>query len=320
MEAWLNDVLDLLGQLFPKGTMLSFDFNLRAMLALIFISIMCGAVGSLVVGNRMAFFSDALAHAAFAGVALGILLAFLLRLPREELLTWITPVMAVFGILVGLGIFVIRERTSQSNDTVIGVFFAGSIGLGAILMKVGSRLIRFPTDEFLFGSLANVSTWDLLVLAALTLLTGVFLYFCYNDLVFASFNSSLARSRRIPVRLYTFLFIALLAVIVNVCITAVGALLINGLLIVPAAAASNLCRNMRQLFRWSIGLCLAAALLGQWINWETKIPLSDREYARFGEGGTIVVLSVVFFFVSMVIGPRLLGNRLLPGWRSESRP
>jgi zinc transport system permease protein len=309
MVAWLDELIDFFRQLFPPGTMLYYDFNFRAMLALVLISFMCGAIGSLVVGNRMAFFSDALAHSAFAGVALGILLAFLLRLPRDDLFSWITPVMAGFGIVVGLGIFVIRERTAQSNDTVIGVFFAGSIGLGAILMKVGSALIHFPTDEFLFGSLASVGGSDLLLLAALVVVTGVFLYFCYNDLVFASFNSSLAKSRRIPVRLYTFLFIALLAVIVNVCITAVGALLINGLLIVPAAAAGNLCRNMRQLFRWSIGLCLTAALMGQWLNWEIKIPLPGGEsgigYARLGEGGTIVVLSVVFFFVSMVVGPWL---------------
>jgi zinc transport system permease protein len=316
MEAWLDQAIDFLRQQFPYGTMLYYDFNVRAMLALVLISIMCGAVGSLVVANRMAFFSDALAHSAFAGVALGILLAFFLRLPRDELFRWITPVMATFGIIVGLGIFVIRERTAQSNDTVIGVFFAGAIGLGAILMKIGSTLIHFPTDEFLFGSLAAVGAADILVLAALVVVTAAFLYFCYNDLVFASFNTSLAKSRRIPVRLYTFLFIALLAVIVNVCITAVGALLINGLLIVPAAAAANLCRNMRQMFRWSIGICLAAALLGQWLSWEVKIPLPGGEsgigYARLGEGGTIVVLSVVFFFLSMLLGP-WLRNRPLPG-------
>jgi zinc transport system permease protein len=312
METWLNDTIIDFSNKFSNGHMLSFDFNVRALLALILISIVCGAVGSLVVGNRMAFFSDALAHAAFAGVALGILLAFFSRLPPDQLLSWITPVMAVFGIVVGVGIFVIKERTAQSNDTVIGVFFAGSIGLGAILMNVGSKLIYFPTDEFLFGSVSMVNSFDLLVMAAVVLLTAVFLYFCYNDLVFASFNTSLARSRRVPVRLYHFLFIALLAVIVNVCITAVGALLINGLLIVPAAAAANVSWNMRQLFRRSIAVCMVAAILGQWLNWEITIPLpgssSGLGQARLGEGGTIVVLSVVFFFVSMLVGPWLRGR------------
>jgi zinc transport system permease protein len=312
MDTLVDEAIGCFLQLFPDRTMLSFDFNVRALLALIMISLVCGAVGSLVVGNRMAFFSDALAHTAFAGVALGILLAFVFRLPREQLFHWITPVMAAFGIAVGAGIFIIRERTSQSNDTIIGVFFAGAIGLGAILMKVGSKVIYFPMEEFLFGSLAQVKSFDLLVLAGLVGLTAVFLCFCYNDVVFASFNSSLASSRRIRVRLYQFLFIALLAVIVNVCITAVGALLINGLLIVPAAAAANMCRNMRQLFRWSIGICLAAALLGQWLNWEVKIPLEESasglHFARLGEGGTIVVLSVVFFFLSMLVGPWLRGR------------
>jgi zinc transport system permease protein len=312
METFVDEAIGCIRQLFAERTMLSYDFNVRALLALIMISLVCGAVGSLVVVNRMAFFSDALAHGSFAGVALGILLAFFLRLPREQLFHWIVPVMAAFGIAFGAGIFVIRERTAQSNDTIIGVFFAGAIGLGAILMKVGSKVIYFPMDEFLFGSLGQVHSLDLIVLAGLVGLTALFLCFCYNDLVFASFNSSLASSRRIRVRLYQFLFIALLAVIVNVCITAVGALLINGLLIVPAAAAANMCRNMRQLFRWSIGICLTAALLGQWLNWEVKIPLEESasglHNARLGEGGTIVVLSVVFFFLSMLIGPWIRGR------------
>src|SRR5580765_8189077 len=116
MEAWFDNVTDFVCKLFPPGTMLSLDFNLRAMLALILISVICGAVGSLVVGNRLAFFSDALAHSAFAGVALGILLALFLRLPRADMFEWITPVMIVFGILTGLGIVYVRENTSQSSD------------------------------------------------------------------------------------------------------------------------------------------------------------------------------------------------------------
>jgi zinc transport system permease protein len=320
MEDWLDDIISHVADLFTPGTMLWYTFNLRAMLALIMVSVVSGAVGSLVVANRMAFFSDALAHTAFAGVALGILVALVLQLTDVEIRPWIMPIMVAFGIVVGAGIFLVVERTTQSNDTVIGVFFAGAIGIGAILIKVGSEKRYMPMEEFLFGSLANVHPRDLLVLAGLVLITGAFLCVCYNDLVFASFNSSLAKSRRIPVRVYQFLFIALLAVIVNVCIVAVGVLLINGLLIVPAAAAANICRNMRQLFRWSIGTCLVAALAGQWLSWEVKIPLeesaSGASTARMGEGGTIVVLSVVFFFVSMAIGPWLRGRPASTGQNS----
>jgi zinc transport system permease protein len=305
METWLDNAIQFLCQQFPDRTMLAYDFNLRATLALVFIGVICGAVGSLVVGNRLAFFSDALAHSAFAGVSIGILIALLLQLKHEDLYHWITLVMIIFGILTGLGIVFVREKTSQSSDTVIGVFFAGAVGLGAILLKIGSSVIRFPTDDFLFGSLASVKSSDLLALAALLVATGVLLTWTYNGLVFSNFNLSLARSRRIPLRLYNYLFIALLAVIVNLCLSAVGALLINALLVVPAATAVNLCSNMRQLFRWSILLCLLTSLLGQWLSWEVPIPISGHGTARLGEGGTIVVLNVALFFVSMVVGPWL---------------
>jgi zinc transport system permease protein len=307
METWVNDSIDVLRQLFPQGTMLSYDFNVRALLALVLISIICGAVGSLVVGNRMAFFSDALAHSAFAGVALGILVALFLRFlqPEGETTEWIRLVMTAFGILTGLGIVFVGEKTSQSSDTIIGVFFAGAIGLGAVLLKIGSAIIRFPTDEFLFGSLASVTARDLVALTGVLVLTLVLLTWTYNGLVFANFNASLARSRRIPLRVYNYLFIALLAVIVNLCLSAVGALLINALLIVPAATAINLCNNMRQLFRWSIFICLLTSIVGLWLNWEVAIPVTASRSTNFGEGGTIVVLNVVLFFVSMWIGPRV---------------
>jgi zinc transport system permease protein len=305
VDDWVNGAITFLREFFPERTMLWYDFNLRAMIALMLIGVICGAVGSLVVGNRLAFFSDALAHSTFAGVALGILLALVVRVPRTDLFQWITLVMVAFGILTGLGIVFVREKTSHSSDTVIGVFFAGAIGLGAILLKIGSSTIYFPTDDFLFGSLAIVESGHLLALGGLCILTFALLAWMYNGLVFANFNISLARSRRIPLRLFNYLFVALLAVIVNLCLSAVGALLISALLVVPAATAVNLCCNMRQLFRWSMMICLLTCLAGLWLSWEVEIPITARATARLGEGGTIVVLNVLLFFVSMFIGPWL---------------
>jgi zinc transport system permease protein len=305
MEVWVDELITLIRQQFPSATMLSFEFNVRALIALVFIGLICGSVGSLVVGNRMAFFSDALAHSTFAGVAIGIVTFLVLRLPPEDLLKSVALVMIAFGILTGIAIVFVRERTSQSSDTVIGVFFAGAVGLGAILLKIGSSTIRFPTDDFLFGSLASVSSAHLIALALLSVITFGLLAWMYNGLVFANFNVSLARSRRIPLRFYNYLFVALLAVIVNLCLTAVGALLIGALLIVPAATAVNLCSDMRQLFRWSMVICLLTSLLGLWLSWEVEIPIRNRSPAHLGEGGTIVLLNVLLFFASMLIGPWL---------------
>src|SRR5262249_55939097 len=208
-------------------------------------SLVCGSAGSLVIANRMSFFSDALAHCAFAGVALGFLLALWGGTPVTDLdapgsRLFITLVMIGFGIVVGICIAFVREKTLLSNDTVIGVFFAGAIGIGAMLLKAVSALGYRNLETFLFGEPLYTRAQDLEMLIWLILLTGALLYFLYNDMVFGSFSTSLARSRRVRTRLCQYLFIVLLGIIVNVSIQIVGVLLINGLLIVPAATAANI--------------------------------------------------------------------------------
>src|SRR5260370_28528347 len=272
--------------------------------AIVFIAMVCGAVGSLMVANRMAFFSDALAHCAFAGVALGLLFAILSKTTVKDFIEWIFLIMVIFGISMGLGIAWVREKTSLASDTVIGVFFAGAMGFGAMLLSAtGGR--GFSLEDFLFGSPQSALATHLLLLIFLVVVTALFLYWNYNSLVFTSFNTSLARSRRVSVRLCNYLFIALLGLIVNVCLQIVGALLINGLLIVPAATAANLSRNMRQMFWWSMGLCQGVGLLGIYLSWQISLPdPAQAEPIKFGVSGTIVVLSVLVFFVSMILGPR----------------
>src|SRR3954452_5464242 len=116
---WLADILggvaDATGAPF---------FVVKAVVAIVLVCLLCGMVGSLVVGNRMAFFSDAMAHCAFAGVALGYLsLIFTGRAADGQTADWVIPlVMVLFGAAVGVAIGYVRERTSLANDTVIGVF------------------------------------------------------------------------------------------------------------------------------------------------------------------------------------------------------
>jgi zinc transport system permease protein len=289
----------------PPDTFFNHPFYLRGLLAIILVSLICGSVGALVVGNRMAFFSDALAHCAFAGVALGFLFA-LARGARSsaDFAGMILPVMVAFGMLVGVGIAWVREKTSLSSDTVIGVFFAGAMGFGALLLKPLSRRSTFSPENFLFGDLMSVRAEHLVGLVLLGVLTAGMMAVLYNRLVFASFNPSLARSRRIPVRLCSYLFILLLALIVNLCLNVVGALLINAVLIVPAATAANLGRNMRQLFWYAIGLSLLSGLGGLWLSWEVRIPDPNQPNnpIDFGIGGSVVILSVVLFFLSVFFG------------------
>jgi zinc transport system permease protein len=235
---WLDRVLGRVADWFPPDSWLSSGPGVRALVIVVLVSLICGSVGSLVVGNRMAFFSDALAHCAFAGVTLGMLLA--LGAAGHE--WWILPVVTVlFGVAVGVAIAFVRERTGLANDTVIGVFFAFAVGFGGMLFNSLQRRTSLNPESFLFGSPLYVQTTDFVLVVALSVLLAAVLIRHYNDFVLASFNPSLARSRGIRLRWCNYLFIVLLALIVNLCLRAVGALLINAMLVVPAAVISDRC-------------------------------------------------------------------------------
>ena len=280
-------------------------------MALLAVSLLCGAVGSIVVGNRMAFFSDALAHCAFAGVSFGFLLFKIFVNPEgdrnkdDNFWEWVAPVMVTFGAVVGAAIAFVREKTGLASDTVIGVFFAASLGFAAALSKlIKSRRVN-ALEYFLFGNPLLVTEREIWALFGLLIFTTLALVFLYNGLVLTSFNPSLARSRRLGARWRNYAFIILLALIVNLSLRYVGVLLINALLVVPAAAAFNLGRNLRQVFWITMIVSLVSAIGGQWISWE----LETRAAIELGVSGTIVLLTVAIFSLSAILGPFRTQNK-----------
>jgi zinc transport system permease protein len=287
-------------------------FDVKGVLAVALVSLVCGLVGSLVVGNRMAFFSDAMAHCAFAGAALGMATVLFVGPPadpREESpYQWLIPVvMFAFGTAVGVGIAFFRERSGVTTDSVIGVFFALALGVAAILIPELSKRVKFDAEVFLFGSPMFATPEDLLLLLLLSGLTVAFLLARYNALVFASFSPSLARSRRVRVRLNNYLFIVLLALVVNLSIKAVGVLLINALLVVPAASAATTARNLRQLFALTLGISLGCGVGGYLVSSLAHLSVGGREL-ELRPSGTIIVLTVFCFF-SLALVSGLRGRR-----------
>lgn len=304
----LTALIEAITRLAPDQSFLHFTWNVKGLLAVQLACVTCGLVGSMIVANRMSFFADALAHSAFAGVALALLTGALAGWLAQDSLyleLGVPLIMVAFGILVSIGIVFVRERTDLANDTVIGVFFAGSIGFGAMIFKAINTLGYLSPENFLFGDPITTSETDIWILFGLLLVTCVLMYFLYNALVFASFSPSLARSRRISQRLCNYIFIALLAAIVNLSLKTVGALLINALLVVPAATAANLSSNLRQMFWRTVFISMFIGAAGPLLSWEISIPAPGGKRAYFGWAGTIVVLSVMLFFASMVVGPWL---------------
>ena len=304
--SWVEHLVTAFALWWPERTFFSYEINVRSTLAVFLVALICGAVGSLVVANRMAFFSDALAHCTFASAAFGLLLGLILRATDESFREWILLIMIVFGVVVGLLIAFVQEKAGLPSDTVIGVFFAGAIGLGAIFSKTLGGRKYFNLESFLFGDPLYVRAPEILWLIFLLIVTWIFLISYYNTLIFASFNESLAFSRQLRIRLCRYMFIALLGLIVNLCLQVVGVLLVNALLIVPAATAGNFARNMRQLFWGAIVLGICAGWLGIALSWQVVIadPLPPHNPLSFGQGGVIVVVNVLFFVISMILGPR----------------
>ena len=286
------------------------DIFIKSVLAILLVCSLCGMLGSMVVGNRMAFFSDAMAHCAFAGVSLGYL-SVLLSHGGKESVPWAVPlVMVALGVAVGVGMVYVRDQTGLANDTVIGVFFALSIGLGAMLFQVLSQKSSFNPEYFLFGQLILIPIEDIIFLVALAIIVVPLFAWRYNQLVFASFNPTLARTRGLAIKANNYLFIILLALVVNLSIKAVGALLINALLVVPAAAAANLARNLRQMVWLTVAFCAGSGLIGFAIRNSVQVRVGGGEPVSFGPSGLIVVTTVALFFASMAAGA--LWNRFAP--------
>jgi zinc transport system permease protein len=303
---WLDLAIDWICQMqiWPADTFPTLDYNVRALLATLVVCFICGAMGSLVVGNRMAFFSDALAHCAFAGVGLGLLFCLVMDTDDVFVRQTITLIMVGWGIVIGLLIAFVRDKTDLASDTVIGVFYAAAVGIGAVITRIVSSSKRrfFSVEDFIFGNPIFVQSWEVVLLLGLAVVTILFLCTMYNWMVLSSANPSLAQSRRVPVRLCRYSFIVLLALMVNLSQQITGTLLINGLLIVPAATAANFTQNLRQMFWWSIGIAVFVGAAGSLISWEISCSFDQR--FSVGISGTIIVLSVFLFTLSAIFGRR----------------
>ncbi len=247
------DVYDLIykffASIFPYQWAQS-TFIIRAAIGLSLLTVLCGAMGIMVVNFRMAFFSDTISHSAFTGIALGLLLG---------INPWLTLVL--FGLLIGLGIIRVKRHTELSTDTVIGVFFSTVIAIGIAIISARRGLSR-DLQSYLFGDILTISEPELTAMILLFILSAVYIWLTYNRLLFVGLHENLASSKGINTTFYEYSFAALLAVVVAFSIRAVGLLLVTALLILPAASARVLARSSGKLLWWAIVLGALSGLLG----------------------------------------------------------
>jgi len=261
---------------------IQFTFMQNALLAVILIAPLFALIGCLVISNQMAFFSDAIGHAALTGIAIGALAGL-----ADPL--W---AMLAFAIVLALLVSVMRRYSSASTDTIIGLTMAFAVALGVVLLSRGGGFARY--SRYLIGDLLTIAPFEILRLALLlAIVAGVWLAF-FNPLFLAGLNRSLARARGFPVWRLEAFFAVIVALVVTVTIPWVGLLVINALLIVPAAAARNMARTMTAYVLGAVAISLLAGVLG----------LISSFYWGTATGATIVLWAMGFFILSLAFRRR----------------
>ena len=258
---------------------LSYEFMRTALLAVLLLVPLLSLLGTLVVNNRMSFFSDALGHSALTGVAIGVIAGV-----GEYRL-----VMVLFGVVFALFMNRIRRSRLASTDTVIGVFSSVGVALGLTLLSARGNLANY--QSLLVGDILSVTKQELWVLAAALAVTALLWLVCFNGFFAVSISPSVAKSKGVRTALYDNLFVVLVAVVVMLAIRWVGLLLINAMLILPAASARNVARSMRAYHLLSLIFGLFSGVLGLWLSY----------YNGVATGPTIILVLAAVFFGTFVI-------------------
>ena len=263
---------------------LSHTFMKNAFIAIIIITPLFGLLSTMVVSNKMSFFADSLGHGAFTGIAVGILLG------------GIDPMWGatLFSICFAIAITIIKNKGTSSTDTIIGVFSSTSIALGLVLMSFSSSLSKF--SSYLVGDLLSISQNQIILLIFVFIAIIVLWSLIFNKLLVTSLNTSLANSRGMNTLLIEIIFTCTIAVIVTITIRWVGLLIINSLLVLPAAASRNISKNVRQYHLFSILIAIFSGIVGLIISY----------YLNTVTGATIVLVASVIFFITLFIRRKFL--------------
>jgi zinc transport system permease protein len=272
MHIWYS-ITDLL----PFGW-LHYMFMKNALLAVLLVTPIFGIMGTMVVNNRMAFFADSLGHSALTGIAIGVIIGIN------------NPIWSMIGFALtfSAGILIVKNGNKTSTDTVIGVFTSVAVALGIVILSRGGGFNKF--SAYLIGDLLSITPGEVGCLGLVLIAVIIFWYFFFNKLLLVSINESLAKSRGIKIFLMEVLFTALVALVVTISIQWIGLLIINSLLILPAASARNIAGNARHYHFYSVIIAVLSGISG----------LIFSYYWGTATGATIILIAAIFFFITFI--------------------
>lgn len=240
---WICDLIPL--------EMLRWDFMRNALLAILLMAPLFGILSTMIVTGRMSFFSDALGHSAFTGIAIGCICG-------AAAPTWVA---VLFSLAFALLFSYVRSRSNQAADTLIGVFSSAAVALGIFIATLGGGSFT-KYNKYLIGDILSVTPGEIGMLLAVLIAVLIFWGIYSNRLTLTLIHPQLASSRGIPVQLSQTIFTALIAVVVTLSISSVGLLILNSLLVLPGAAARNMARNLKQYHLFSVLFALFSGVTG----------------------------------------------------------
>jgi len=253
---------------------IQYDFMKHALLGVMIITPLFGMLGTMIVNNRMAFFSDALGHSALTGIGIGILFG----IGNTNLS------MILFAVVFALLLNQIKRRKTISTDTIISVFSSFSTALGLVMLSRGGNFSKY--SALLVGDILSITPFEIFLLIIIFGATLLFWFFYFNKLHAISINETLAKSKGIQAAFIDNIFVVLIALIVMLSIKWVGILIINALLILPAASSRNISRNMREYHLFSVIISVISGIVGLILSY----------YMNTATGPTIVIIASIFFF------------------------
>ncbi len=259
---------------------LDYSFMKNAFAAILIITPLFGLLGTMIVNKKMAYFSDALGHSALTGIAVGVVCG----VPDT------TVSMVIFAVIFALLLNKIGEMNTASTDTIISVFSSCAVAVGLAILSKGGNFSRY--SSILVGDVLSITGKEIAYLVVIFVVTIAFWGIAFNYLNAVCIHRALAKSKGIPVKAIENIFVVLVALIVMLSIKWVGILIINALLILPAASARNISSNMREYHLFSVIFSLFAGVLGLVVSYYTNV----------ATGPMIVIIASVIYFVTFIFG------------------
>lgn len=263
------------------GDPLQYDFMKRAMVEVILMGAVTGAIGAYIVLRGLSFIGDALAHAIFPGIVIAFLLG-----------QGIFFGALIFGVLTSIAIGVIATNQRVKEDSAIGVLFAGTFALGIVLISSSKNFTR-DLASFLFGNVLGVTTNDIMLSAIVGAIVIVLIAVFYRELLITSFDRAAAQAMGLPVLVLDLLLLVMISLTIVVSLRAVGNILVVAMLVTPAATARLLTDRLPVMILLGSTIGILSGIVGLYVSY----------YNDVAAGGTIVLVATALFGLAWLFAP-----------------